>query len=492
MKVQNEKLLDPKDIEIKLSFTNYKLLKKEEYDLRGSYIYFIKGPNEIGKTSILQALKAAHEIKDETHKKVTLGESEGVNQFVIPGPGNKIYTVVYEFTDSNARFVVFDTDGNKISKITDMRNIFKYNHIDATSFMAWSHTAEGRRKQKEHILKLLPNDELIRYTDIENDELSLFTERTKAGKELELQEKLVKEYTLTDEEEVIQSNLETAIDLLNKKETEYNDAIKPNKEIDAVLLTIKDAEIRLKHTKENIDDIDGKILELTNQKRVYQESLIALENTLKLSNDKYKELDEGQKITDTEKEQLRLSVIKGRDYVVNARELRKKYDKFTTANELFAEKHQFVQNATEKINALRKEKEEIITKGNFPVDNISFDEEGYLNINGLRFDENQTCESDAILLIAQIMCKINETPIQILGDASLLDYEKLDRLYDIAEENGKIMFVDEVDRNIENLVIVGYERHTKKEPIVTKRGRPTGKSQSKKEELNNNKTKYLF
>jgi hypothetical protein len=58
------------------------------------------------------------------------------------------------------------------------------------------------------------------------------------------------------------------------------------------------------------------------------------------------------------------------------------------------------------------------------------------------------------------MCRINQTPIQILGDASLLDYAKLDKLYDIAESNGKIMFVDEVDRNIENLVIVGYEKKT--------------------------------
>jgi hypothetical protein len=100
-----------------------------------------------------------------------------------------------------------------------------------------------------------------------------------------------------------------------------------------------------------------------------------------------------------------------------------------------------------------------------------FDDEGYLTINGLRFDEKQTCESDTILLVAQLMCKMNDTPIQIIGDASLLDYNKLDKLYDIAEANGKIMFVDEIDRSLDKLVIVGYEKKHKDEEVKEKKKR---------------------
>ncbi|MDD4000220.1 MAG: hypothetical protein PHX62_04930, partial [Bacilli bacterium] len=120
----------------------------------------------------------------------------------------------------------------------------------------------------------------------------------------------------------------------------------------------------------------------------------------------------------------------------------------------------------------RKDKETIVKEGEFPVENLSFDEEGYLTINGLRFDEHQTCESDTILIVAQLMCKMNITPIQILGDASLLDYKKLDKLYDIAEANGKIMFVDEIDRTLDKLVIVGYEKKEKDEEKIKKPSKP--------------------
>jgi len=154
--LKTKSLLDPSESEIRLSFHNYKLLKKEEFNLSGSHIYFIKGPNNTGKSSILFALRAAMECKDETHTKVTEGETEGVNEYTIPGPDGKMYNIVYEFTDTTTKFVIFDEEGNKISKITDMRNIFKYNHVDATSFISWSRTAEGRRKQKEYILELLP------------------------------------------------------------------------------------------------------------------------------------------------------------------------------------------------------------------------------------------------------------------------------------------------------------------------------------------------
>ena len=126
---------------------------------------------------------------------------------------------------------------------------------------------------------------------------------------------------------------------------------------------------------------------------------------------------------------------------------------------------------TQSIRSYRISKEEIITQSKFPVDNLMFDDEGFLTINGLRFDEKQTCESDTILLVAQLMCKMNDTPIQIIGDASLLDYNKLDKLYDIAEANGKIMFVDEIDRSLDKLVIVGYEKKHKDEEVKEKKKR---------------------
>ena len=55
------------------------------------------------------------------------------------------------------------------------------------------------------------------------------------------------------------------------------------------------------------------------------------------------------------------------------------------------------------------------------------------------------------------MAKINPGPIQIIGDASLLDTKSLAKLNAIAEEEEKIMFIDEVDRDGTQLHVVGYE-----------------------------------
>jgi chromosome segregation ATPase len=494
---EKKPLIDVSEQEIKLTFHNYKLLKKEEFDLKGSHIYFIKGPNEVGKSSILFALRAAMEIKDDTNQKVTVGETEGVNEFTIPGPDGKMYNIVYEFTDTTTKFVIFDEDGNKISKITEMRNIFKYNHVDATSFIAWSNSAEGRRKQKEYILELLPSDSYIKYKDLENEEKVLFDQRTNANKELEANSRLQKEYELTGEEKSIQEHLEPAKIQLKQREEELAtlthlddeitkitgqmiqiaakiDSAKRNHQsyIEQVatinthhnsnILTyenqIKELEVKIKSEKEAIQkslkDIEVREKELSTLTAPDEKELLSL-------TDKKKSLDATNK-TDQEKvEKLTISVENGRNYVNKAKVLSDKLAKFDG----FKAKSDTLVNETatltEKITSIRKSKEDIIVKGEFPVENLSFDEEGYLTINGLRFDEHQTCESDTILIVAQLLCKMNITPIQILGDASLLDYNKLDKLYDIAEANGKIMFVDEIDRTLDKLVIVGYEKKSK-------------------------------
>jgi hypothetical protein len=473
MATKEKVLIDPSEQEIKLTFHNYKLLKHEEFNLQGSHIYFVKGPNETGKSSILFALRAAMEIKDDTHQKVSIGESEGLNEFSIPGPDGRMYNVVYEFTDATTKFVIFDEDGNKISKITEMRNIFKYNHVDATSFIAWSNTAEGRRKQKDYILQLLPSGSYIKFKDLEQEEDRQFKLRTQKNKDLESATQLQNEFILTEEEKVIQRNLEPAQKQLKLREEEYNTVLNSTNELELAVDKVKILQNKNSVLTEDINDINNEIEKL--QRRL-QDKTDELKRSLKLFeevNNSYNMLLESKLDNESKKEKLRLSVENGREYVNRSKSLNEKLAKFATFKEksdtLFTE----CADLTQAIESIREQKEKIITEGKFPVENLSFDQEGYLTINGLRFDEHQTCESDTILIVAQLLCKMNISPIQILGDASLLDYNKLDKLYDIAEANGKIMFVDEIDRTLDKLVIVGYEKKDK-----TSKKAPTTKTKN--------------
>jgi len=494
-----EKLINPEEVEIKLSFTNYKLLKKEEFNLTGSCVYFIKGQNETGKTSILNALRAAHEIKDDTHKKVTRGETEGINEFTIPGPNGKMYNVTYEFTDTNTKFVVFDEEGNKISKITEMRDIFKYNHVDATTFIGWSRTADGRRKQKEHILQLLPAESYINYKEVEREEEALFNQRTATTKSLDVSASVLKEYELTAEEKRIEGTLDEAKKQLLKREEEYNSITSIDTQIDKIVSEMLSIEARMNNESSNQlsyiksielanENLNIQIVDAENQIKQLQAKIASNRDTIKINlkaieerekqlatiteepkvrlNNLRKEKEELEKKNTTSaevKSKLSLSIENGKMYIRNAERFHDKLLKYNEYkqkyDELLIEKNDLTTSIEEK----RKVKEQIITSAEFPVDNLSFDPDGYLTIDGFRFDENQICESDNILIVAQLMCRMNETPIQILGDASLLDFNKLDKLYDIAAENGKIMFVDEIDRNLDKLVIVGYEKHNKEE-----------------------------
>jgi len=460
-----KELINPSELEIRLSFHNYKLLKKEEFILKGSNIYFVKGCNEVGKSSILNALKAAHEIKDDTPQKVTIGEIEGVNEFTIPGPDNKMYNIVYEFTDSTTKFVVFDEDGNKISKITDMRNIFKYNHVDASEFISWSNTKEGRRKQKELVLQLLPPEAYVRYTDIDKAEEEAYNNRTTVNKNIESTEKFIQEYTLTAEEQTYVSNLEKAIIQLSKKENELDQINQSGSEFSEVLYKMQSFEKDDKDLNQSIADIDNEIGRLQKKKQDLIEELKVTKERLALTKESYNKLAKEQTEKDSKKVQLKEIIERGKNYVPKAKIANEKLAKYNSYKIKYEENLSKANDLTQAIKEFRKEKENIITQSEFPVDNLMFDDEGYLTINGLRFDEKQTCESDTILLVAQLMCKMNETPIQIIGDASLLDYNKLDKLYEIAESNGKIMFVDEVDRDLDKLVIVGYEKQHKETEV---------------------------
>ena len=64
-------------MELKITFKNYALVPNGEYNLHGGTIFFIKGHNNKGKSTFLNALKSIMEVKDEKVDPTTYGETEG-------------------------------------------------------------------------------------------------------------------------------------------------------------------------------------------------------------------------------------------------------------------------------------------------------------------------------------------------------------------------------------------------------------------------------
>jgi energy-coupling factor transporter ATP-binding protein EcfA2 len=431
-----------KELEIPIYFHNYKLLQDKEFVLKGSNIYFIQGPNKVGKTSFLKALQSLMIANDDTPDKVTRGsgEAEGHYEATIPAADGTLITIHHEFTDDGkGKFYAVDSEGNKISQVTEIRRLFNYTPINVNEFFAWSNSAEGRRKQRDVILKLLSDTDRKAFNDLDLQEQHYYEQRTGINKLVEQAENSIHAIIINPEDEKLIPREKEAKDLITLYKSVQNArTLMPEKEksvtdIDERKVKLE-AEIKAKQAE----------LEELKSKRVIAENAVG---DLKKITTKYDKLSD---------EELATKLSTGETIITKITSLETKTTLKKEWQVKLDENKNKSEELTTKIGSCRDAKADIVSGSDLPVENIDF-EDGYLTIDGFQFKENQICESDAVLILANILARINPGPIQIIGDASVLDAEKLDVLNKIAEDNNKVMFVDEVIRTSTEMVVVGYE-----------------------------------
>ena len=444
---------DPKTIEIPLYFHNYKLLEDKRFLLKGSAIYFVQGPNRVGKTSFLNALAAIQGAKETTKEPVTRGAEDGYNEFVIPGADGKSYTIKHSFDNEKNRFTAIDEEGNKISSVTDIRKIFNYTHFTVGDWFKLSATEKGRRQQKEILLKLLSDTEKAKYGELEDLEDVKYIARTSINRDKEVQEATLKNSLITDEElksienlKEIEKDLATYTTYSEKLTGIDKEATLLNREINNLIPAIVQIEENLKEKK----------LELKNKQSELEEnvsSLLTIEQELGMNLTGVEEVS-GNTIVQIETFTTIKSKKEKEKESLQELSFKKKSHDETTGK--LKETNASWTKLDNDIKDIRKEKAGIISKSKLPLDNISF-EDGYLTVDGFTFTEDQVCESDGIILVAKIMSEINPGPVQLIGDASILDFNRLEELNKIAEDKGKVLFVDEVVRDLKDIRVVGYE-----------------------------------
>ena len=420
-----------KEIEIPIYFHNYKLLKDKEFILKGSYIYFIQGPNQVGKTSFLKALTSLQVANDDTALKVSKGENNGYYEATIPAADGTMITIRHEFTNNNkGKFIAIKENGTKVGAVKEIRNLFGYTPINVSDFFALSNSAEGRRKQRDVILKLLPENKRDEFNELDQQEIYYYSERTEINKTVEIyNNKLIE---LSPKEKDLLPKEKEAQDLLDQ----YNSITDKRTQLDKY-------EISLNQTKDDIEIAEDTLKTLKEKKSEIEENLEKTEKFL-------------AEFKDLTSELLISKITSGQELLKTIKTAKTKLDINNESHPIIKSKTAESEELTKTIERCRDEKNKIVSESELPVENISF-EDSYLKIDGYVFKENQICESDAILILANILAKINPSPIQIIGDASILDSSKLDQLNDIAEKNNKIMFVDEVIRDADNMVVTGYE-----------------------------------
>ena len=424
-----------KELEIPIVFHNYKLLKDKEIVLKGSNIYFIQGPNGVGKTSFLKALTSLQIASDDTPVKVTNGESEGYYEATIPAANGEMITIRHSFTDNDkGKFIAIREDGSKVSQVTEIRSLFNYTPINVNEFFAMSNSAEGRRKQRDIILKLMSDEERARFNQADLEEQHYYDQRTNFNRLVEQAENSIKAIIINQEDEALLPREKEAKDLI------------------ALYTSIRDSRKEVTPIKEKLADLHDRMKKLEDE-MTYIKGQIEKEETrlIEKSDPKHDHITN---------EDLANKLAKGEEIITRITSLSTKTE---MRKEWIIKRNENFKKSTEmsmKIDQCRKTKDEVVANSDLPVENISF-EDGYLTIDGFQFKESQICESDAVLILANILAKINPGPVQVIGDASILDFDKLERLNKIAEANNKIMFVDEVVRDASNIVVVGYDELSK-------------------------------
>jgi len=478
--------------EVKIAFKNYKLLKEGEINLNQGSIFFVQGPNNVGKTSMLTLLQAIMEVKDETVNPVTFGEKEGFSTGSIPGADGLIYQFRYDFNiDGKSKFTFIAPDGKVVKTITEMRAIFNYTHFTLEEFFDWSKSEPGRKKQREIFMNLLSEKE--RKDIIEIDEKihptkgTLIDSRKEVNRDVDFLKKKIDAVIITPDQQKLIANKE----LLN---TTFENVKKEKEELEAILSKSVNSLERITELRTQIDnsneryknsctqydkDIDDLERQLLEKKQSYDNYKKDTENIIKTDKDKLSELE---KLVDEKylnDIQLKLNGDGTEDNVGLIKRLengQKKKDELLQIEVLVKQKKEDedkynlkFKEAGEydtKIETLRESKKSIIKNSqNIPLGWSLTDD--YLTINGVPFMETDLSKSQATKAIAELMIRINKAPIMLMGDAEALGYEILDELDTYAKEQDKIMIFAEHVRQAEELQLVCYDNIEHK-PTVKK------------------------
>lgn len=423
-------------IEIPLVFSNYKLLKDVSFNLKGSYLYFILGSNNVGKTSIKNGIASMLTAKNITDEPVSRGEKQGVNSAKLPAADGLMYDVDWFFTNEKSTFVVTRPDGKKIDKVNEIRDLFKYTNFTVSEWFNWSLTADGIRKQQKVILELLTKEEQDAYQLAKDEETLLFDNRKDKKKELDI---LVKQIVpLTQEELTTLANEQLAKDRITKLEKELDDLKNTN-------LTY----LSLSIAKE-------KLLSIT---QTYDNEFITLETIDAVTKNLF-EVKEKLKVipsnVDEKLAEINTAIETGRTYLNSINTLKQKQLSITEQQNKLTLCQKDLDKFESDLETARNKQKSILQNSSLPFDNIELTDEG-VTIDGFSFKETQICRSAAIKAIASIMCKINPSPIILMDDASHLDNDSLMALNELAEQTNHILIFDQVVRTETEIQIVGYD-----------------------------------
>lgn len=472
-----------------IELSNFQVIKDFSADFEGN-IYFITGDNELGKSTILKAVTAL--LTGERDAVLRNGEDKGFAKMIVGDDGEE-YDVELRFTKSNPRGTLSikqKTTGMRSDNVTMLQRIFGYRNFDAVKFSQWSETAEGRRKQVECVRALLHEGVRTRISEIETELQSVKEDRKAANAQAKSYKAIC---------DVASKNLKPGDTKKYAEKIDVAELLEEQNENAKLIEKAKTVRAALETRKSQLEAIPDRIKKCEEAKesacteafnkteeanQIYQETITAAKKTLAETLSK---IDSHKEAAETEhKETLSKIEAEKDDFTkrkANAEAWLAKYEEnnpeeanvserleaaeqhneihrlivdYTSKKKLKDEAEKTLKVYEDKISALLKEKDQLISSSDLPISGLTFTDDG-LELNGVPFMPGKVSDSQIMEVAAKLIIASNPTvKVFCIARGESLGENRLQALIDLANKEGYQGFIEEVKRGQSDLIIEEY------------------------------------
>ena len=462
----------------KLELLNFQVIEQFSAEFTGN-VYFITGDNELGKSTLLKAIGAL--LTGERDDVLRNGASKGFAKMVVGDDGEE-FAVSLSFTENNPRGTLTikqKSTGMATNNVSMLQRIFGYQDFDAVEFSRWSESAEGRRKQIAVVKSLLAPAVRERIEAIDVEVSGLKTERTGVNRDVKTFDTLIAQITGRMEPGDIEK-YSTPIDVTGLMEQQSTNAklIEKAKTVRAALAQRTEqlagipAEIKAENDRYDsaIATIDRRVAEAKaayekavadaeaakiDEKIFHDAQLAGIEEQRKLYAERKANAEQWlAKYEENNPEKTNVPEL-----LANAEAHNKKYllvEQYKEKKFQFEEVKAKAEQMDARIDALAKERAELIATAKLPIDGLTFTEDG-LELNGVPFVPGKVSDSQVMEIAAKLIIASNPTvKVFRIARGESLGQKRLETIIDIAKRNGYQGFIEQVQRGQTEMLVEEY------------------------------------
>lgn len=440
----------------KLELKNFKAIEEFEREFEGN-VYLVTGENEIGKSTLLNAITTLL-TGDRSSNLLKQGKEKGFARATVSDKDSE-YEVELRFSEANPRgtLTIKREDGMKSDNKTMIQKIFNYNAFDANEFIGWSNSAEGKRKQVNIVKSLLDADVVKRLQEIETEVEETKESRKEVNAKHKANTSILDKSAITPDDVKKFSEKKSIKDLYDKRD-------KANTANNEIL----DVETRKGERKKVIDKFDEQTIESSQGNETLidekKEELKILEDTLVQY--KSKRVNELKDLNDKQiKASEWLEKNKRKDVSeidLEIEESEKHNEKNLSVKEYVTVADELVKLETSrsthngKIVKLEDEKTKLMKNSSLPVKGLTFTEQG-LFLNEIPFSHGEVSSSQEMEVAVKLIIAMNPTvKVFKIAQGESLGAKKMKDIIDFAKKNNYQGFIEQMQRGQDELIINEY------------------------------------